>query len=63
MKKYTNRTVILIYINLLIGVLAALEEFEVTNFVDDSNAYLLPVTFFFTVALWNGSLILDKRKK
>ncbi len=63
MKKYIDRTSILIYINLLIGVLYAIEEFEFTNFVDDSNTYIIPTAFFLSLAIWNFSLILDKRKE
>jgi len=62
MKKYTNRTAILIYINLLIGAIWAIEEFELTDFVGDSNTTLLGIAFLFTATLWNVSLILDKRK-
>jgi len=59
----TYRTSILIVINLLIAVIWAIEKFELTDFVVDSNTPLLLIAFFFTFTLWNGSLILDKRKK
>ena len=63
MKQYTYVAVVFLYINLLIRILYALEEFDLINFVSDPYAYLLPITFFFTFLLWNGLLVTDKKNK
>ena len=62
MKQYTNRTAIVLYLNLLVGFLYGLEEFEIINLTMDSYAYLIPVAFFSTFVIWNALLIIDKNK-
>ena len=58
-----NRTTILILLNALIALLWLLEDFEVTDFIKVEYQHWLQGAFFFTVALWNFSLIIDKKKK
>ena len=62
MKQYTNRTAIVLYLNLLVGFLYGLEEFGIINLTMDSYAYLIPVAFFSTFVIWNALLIIDKNK-
>jgi len=62
MKKYTNRTAIILYLNLLIGLIHGLHEFEFINFVPDSYYFIIPISFLSTFALWNGLLVVDKNK-
>jgi|TARA_A200000159_G_C7238789_1_gene303592 hypothetical protein len=62
MKKYTNRTAIILYLNLLIGLVHGLHEFELINFVPDSYYFIIPISFLSTFALWNGLLVVDKNK-
>ena len=58
-----NRTNLLIILNLLIGLIWGLEEFEFTNFLTIRVTDSLELWFFGTLALWNLSLIIDRRKK
>ena len=58
-----NRTTILIILNLLIAVIWLLEDFKKIDFIDDQEQHWLEGAFFFTLALWNISLIMDKKKK
>ena len=62
MKKYTNRTAIILYLNLLIGLIHGFHEFELINFVPDSYYFIIPISFLSTFALWNGLLVVDKNK-
>ena len=57
-----NRTNLLIILNLLIGLIWGLEEFEFTNFLTIRVTDSLELWFFGTLALWNLSLIIDRRK-
>jgi len=61
--KNLDRTTLLIILNLSIGLIYGLEEFSITNFLSNSAVNNLELAFFITVALWNISLIIDKRKK
>tara|TARA_Y100000741_G_C18004314_1_gene457450 strand:- start:415 stop:597 length:183 start_codon:yes stop_codon:yes gene_type:complete len=58
-----NRTNLLIILNLLIGLIWGLEQFEFTNFLTVRVTDSLELWFFGTLALWNLSLIIDRRKK
>ena len=62
MEKYTNRTAIILYINISIGLIHGLHQLEVINFVPDSYYFIIPVTFLFTFAIWNALLVFDKKK-
>ena len=62
MEKYTNRTAIILYINMLIGLTHGLHELEVINFVPDSYYFIIPVSFLLTFAIWNALLVFDKKK-
>ena len=62
MEKYTNRTAILLYLNLLIGLIHVLHEFEILDFVSDTYYFIIPISFLLTLIAWNGLLILDKNK-
>ena len=62
MEKYINRTAILLYLNLLIGLIHVLHEFEILDFVSDTYYFIIPISFLLTLIAWNGLLILDKNK-
>jgi len=62
MEKYTNRTAILLYLNLLIGLIHVLHEFKILDFVPDTFYFIIPISFLLTLIAWNGLLILDKNK-
>tara|TARA_B000000565_G_C23688165_1_gene340895 strand:- start:578 stop:766 length:189 start_codon:yes stop_codon:yes gene_type:complete len=62
MEKYTNRTAILLYLNLLIGLIHVLHEFEILDIVPDTYYFIIPISFLLTLIAWNGLLILDKNK-
>ena len=48
--------------NLLIGLIHILHEFEILNFISDTYYFIIPISFLFTLIAWNGLLILDKNK-
>lgn len=57
-----NRTNLLIILNLLVALVWGLEEFDFTNFLSVRATDNLELWFFATLALWNLSLIIDRRK-
>ena len=63
MEKYTNRTAIILYINMLIGLTHGLHELELVNFVPDSYYFIILVSFLFTFFIWNALLIYDRKKQ
>tara|TARA_B100000609_G_C17085100_1_gene366223 strand:- start:117 stop:305 length:189 start_codon:yes stop_codon:yes gene_type:complete len=62
MEKYMNRTAIILYLNLLIGLIHILHEFEILNFIPDTYYFIIPISFLFTLIAWNGLLLYDKNK-
>ncbi|MFL2600741.1 MAG: hypothetical protein ACJ0PU_01230 [Flavobacteriaceae bacterium] len=62
MQKYINRTAIILYLNLLIGLIHVLHELEILNFIPDTYYFIIPVSFLLTLIVWNGLLISDKNK-
>jgi len=62
MEKYINRTAKVLYLNLLIGLIHILHEFEILDFIPDKYYFIIPISFLFTLIAWNGLLILDKNK-
>tara|TARA_B110000967_G_scaffold48332_1_gene49065 strand:+ start:1168 stop:1371 length:204 start_codon:yes stop_codon:yes gene_type:complete len=63
MKKLSNRTTILVIINLFSALIFSFESFDVTNFINDSNTDLIGAAFFLTALGWNVTLMLDKKKE
>ena len=61
MEKYINRTAIILYLNLLIGLIHILHEFEILDFIPDILLYNSNIIFIH-INRWNGLLILDKNK-
>ena len=62
MEKYTSRAAIILYINMLIGLIHGLHELELVNFVSDSYYFIIPVSFLLTFTVWNALLVFDKKK-
>tara|TARA_B100001989_G_scaffold12101_1_gene7605 strand:+ start:191 stop:379 length:189 start_codon:yes stop_codon:yes gene_type:complete len=62
MTKFINRTAIILYLNLLIGITHVLHEFEILNFIPDTYYFIIPVSFLMTLIVWNGLLMLNKNK-
>jgi len=62
MKKYINRTAIVLYINILIGLIHGLHELEVLNFMSYSYYKIIPIAFLLTFVLWNILMTYDKKK-
>jgi len=62
MAKYINRTAIILYLNLLIGLIHVLHEFEILDFIPDTYYFIIPVSFLLTLIVWNGLLMLNKNK-
>ena len=62
MKKYINSIAIILYLNLLIGLIHGLHEFEIINWISDTYYAIIPVLFLLTLIAWNGLLLADKNK-
>lgn len=61
MKNYTNNKAKILYLNLLVGIIHFLHQFNIINFIQDSYYFLVPITFLFTFILWNVLLISEKK--
>ena len=62
MEKYINRTAIILYLNLVVGLIHGLHEFEIINWISDTYYAIIPVLFLLTLIAWNGLLLADKNK-
>ena len=62
MKKYINRIAIILYLNLLIGLIHGLHEFGIINWISDTYYAIIPVLFLLTLIAWNGLLLVEKNK-
>ena len=60
MKIYFSKSAILLYVNLLIGIIHCLHEFELFKFIPDSYYILIPLSFLVTFTLWSISINLKK---
>jgi hypothetical protein len=61
MKNYTSNKAKILYLNFLIGIIHFLHQFNITNFIQDSYYFLVPIAFLFTFILWNVMLISEKK--